>query len=391
MPKANKKNDDTMKAIIYFGHHKVGSTALQSFLFHNQRLLMQQGVLYPDVESEGLIHAIAQFLGASELSEPQAARLSAAALSQPLSMNAREPHNALAFQMLAQATDGTVPNWHKGLPGVPQMLRALRLQARLLQPEAVLLCSEVMSNFGPRHPQLIDRVRDIYPEADHALYCVLRRPDEYLISWHAQRLRFGEKLLALSAGAALNYTGSIHFDYRKAVEPWLERFSEAPWHLRNYADVLQTGGSVEDFFATNGLTIPAAAVPAGRANESLPRAAMEIARRANHDLAPDDAGALRHYLLTCGDHIKPVPNKQVEMFGAPLRAELLRKFAPIHDWLSEQVDQAAFFPDLEDMARCCPVPEAEATADFLSQIPLPALPNETLRDYIRALKQERAA
>lgn len=376
-----------MKVLLYFGHHKVGSTALQSFLFRNQTLLMRHGLLYPDVESEGLVHAIVQFLRESELSEDQAMRLSAARLFEPQSMNAREPHNALAFQMLAQATKGNVPNWHKGLPAVPQMIRALRLQAQLLQPEAVLICSEVMSNFGPRHPKLIDRVRDIYPEAEHSLYCVLRRPDEYLISWHAQRLRFGEKVLSLRDGAALNYTGSIHFDYRKTVEPWLDRFPEAPRHLRNYADVLQAGGSVEDFFASNDLQIPADAAAQGRANESLPRAAMEIARRGNHDLPAEAAAALRQYLLSCGDHLKPVPNKEIEMFGAPLRAELFARFAPIHDWLSKQTGQAAFFPDIEEMATTRPVPEAEAVADLLSQIPPAKLPSETLRDYIQSLQR----
>jgi len=380
-----------MKTIIYFGHHKVGSTALQGFLFRNQTLLMRNGLLYPDVESEGLIHAIANFLGASDPSANQAARLSAAALSQPLSMNAREPHNALAFQMLAQATQGSVPDWHKGLPGVPQMIRALRLQAKLLQPQAVLLCSEVMSNFGPGHPQLIERVRDIYPDADHALYCVLRRPDEYLISWHAQRLRFGDKVLSLRDGAALGYTGSIHFDYRRTVEPWLAAFPEAPRHLRNYADVLTAGGSVEDFFACNDLIMPAGAPPAGRANESLPRAAMEIARRANHELPAKDARALRQYLLNSRDHITPIPNKDVEMFGTELRAALMQHFEPIHTWLSEQAGVAAFFPELDDMTRVRPVPEAEATSDFLTKIPLEALPNDTLRDYIRTLKQDPAA
>ncbi|GHG97905.1 hypothetical protein [Pseudodonghicola xiamenensis] len=381
-----------MKVIIYFGHHKVGSTALQSYLYRNQLALMRQGLLYPGVESESLLHLTAELLGArDDLSEPQAARLTAAALSQAPSMNVREPHNAMAFQMLAQASKGRVPKWHVALPGVPQMIRALRMQEKYLLPETVVICSEVMSNFGLHHPELIDRVREIYPNADHQLYCVLRRPDEYLISWHAQRLRFGDKVAALSDGAARKYANTIHFEYRKTVEPWLQRFPEAPFHLHNYADVLKSGGSVEDFFATNALDMPAGTEPPGRANESLPRAAMEIARRGNHDLAPGEAAALRRYLLNSGDDVKPIPNKEIEMYGAALRAELLERFTPIHDWLSKITGQAAFFPDLDEMARCRPVSEAEASADFLAQIPLKALPGETLRDYIRALRQEAVA
>jgi len=378
-----------MKAIIYFGHHKVGSTALQSFLFRNQTALMRQGILYPGAESQSMACTIAQLLGETDLSETQKTRLSAAAKEHPAPMNAREPHNALAFQMLAQATKNKPPKWHKGLPAVPQMIRAMEMQAKYLQPHSVLICSEVMSNFGAHHPELIDRVRDIFPAASPAIYCVLRRPDEYLIAWHAQRLRFGHKVASLREGAALGYTGSIHFDYRKMVEPWVERFSDAPQHLRNYADVLETGGSVEDFFACNGLEMPPDPVEVGRTNESLPRAAMEIARRGNHDLPPDEGRNLRQYLLNCGEHVTPIPNKEVEMFGADLRAELFKRFASIHAWLSEQTGQAAFFPDIDDMTRLRPVPEADATQDFLAQIPPQTLPNDTLRDYIQALKLER--
>mgnify|MGYP000495354888 CR=1 FL=1 len=380
-----------MKTIIYFGHHKVGSTALQNFLFRNQTKLMGQGLLYPGVESESLTHVIAELLAASEPTEEQAARLTAAAIMHPPSLNVREPHNALAFQMLAQANKGKPPKWHSGLPSVQQMIRAMRMQEKYLQPHTVLICSEVMSNFGPRHPELIEQVRGIYPDAEHALYCVLRRPDEYLISWHAQRLRFGDKVASLRDGAALNYTGSIHFDYRRTVEPWLEKFPEAPRQIRDYADVLKSGGSVEDFFASHDLEMTEALDPPIRANESLPRAAMEIARRGNHDLPPAEAKALRDYLLTCSGHIKPVPNKDVEMFGAELRAELATRFAPIHDWLSEINGQDAFFPDIEEMARIRPVPESDATADFLSQIDPAALPSDTLRDFIANLQRPLAS
>lgn len=380
-----------MKAIFYFGHHKVGSTALQSFLFRNQTALMRQGILYPGAEPQSMAYTIAQLLGKTDLPEAQTARLAEAAKEHPAPMNAREPHNALAFQMLAQATKGKPPEWHKGLPAVPQMIRAMRLQTKYLQPHSVLICSEVMSNFGPHHPELIDRVRDIFPEASPAIYCVLRRPDEYLIAWHAQRLRFGHKVASLQEGAALGYTGTIHFDYRKMLEPWVERFSDAPQHLRNYADVLEAGGSVEDFFACNGLEMPPDPVQVGRPNESLPRAAMEIARRGNHDLPPDEARDLRQYLLSCREHTEPAPNRDVEMFGAELRAELTARFAPIHDWLSAQIGTAAFFPDIDEMAQVRPIPEREATADLLAQIDPATLPSDALRSFIAGLQRAPAS
>ena len=80
-----------MKVTLYFGHHKVGSTALQSFLFRNQAALARAGILYPGIESESLSYMLAQLLGVPDEGEKA-----------PPAMNAREPHNALAFQMLAQ-------------------------------------------------------------------------------------------------------------------------------------------------------------------------------------------------------------------------------------------------------------------------------------------------
>lgn len=378
-----------MKAIIYFGHHKVGSTALQSFLFRNQTTLMRAGLLYPGVETESLAYTISRLLSESDDLDPaQRARLEGTAIAHPAPLNAREPHNALAFQMLARVNKTKPPQWHAGLPAIGQMVRALRLQANFLQPEAVILCSEVMSNFGTRHPRLIEQVKKIYPDADHALYCVLRRPDEYLVSWHAQRLRFGDKVRSLSGGAAMAYTSTIHFDYRKTVEPWLKTFSGSPATLRNYADALKAGGSVEDFFESHDLAMPKGVQSVGRANESLPRAAMEVIRRANHDLAPPDATALFQYLLQNGSTLSPVPNKQVEMFGAELREKLVEAFAPIHDWLSQVTGQARFFPDFDEMLTTAPVPEEEAVAQLLGRLVPANMPNDPTRAFITRLKQE---
>ncbi len=366
-----------MKVIIFFGHHKVGSTALQAFFARNHLELLQRGILYPAVEVEGLAQSLA---GALNPDRPPALDR----------MNVREPHNALAFRMLAQATGGKPPAWHGNLPGVGQMLRAIRLQADYLKPHTVILCSEVMSNFGSNHPKLIDTLRDIFPNADYELYCVLRRPDEYLTSWHAQRLRFGDKVSALSDKAARNYFPSIHFDYKRLLVPWIKRFPDSPLHLRNYADVLAAGGSTEDFLAQCDIGFPAGLIPAGRANASLPRAAMELVRRGNHDLPAEQAHSLRQYLLEQGDRLNPVKNADVEMFGANLRADMSRQFAPVHDYLSTLTGQP-FFPDIDQLPTPRPIPEAQATAQLLERLDPAALPDPALRGFVAGLHREIAA
>lgn len=361
-----------MKVILFFGHHKVGSTALQTFFARNHLKLLQQGILYPSVEVEGLVQALA---GALAPKHPPS-------LEQ---MNVREPHNALAFRMLAQANGGKTPPWHGQLPGLNQMIRAIRLQVQVLKPHTVILCSEVMSNFGDRHPDLISRLRGIFPEAEHELYCALRRPDEYLMSWHAQRLRFGEKLHALSGTATANYMRGIHFDYQRMLTPWVKRFPGARLHLRNYADIMAAGGSVADFTAQVGCDFPARLSSEGPANHGLPRAAMEIVRRGNHDLPAPQAQALCRYLLDQGAALTPVANADVEMFGAQQRALLAERFAPIHAYLSDLAGQP-FFPDIERMTNPRPVPEAEANARLLERIDPAALPDPALRDYVGGLR-----
>lgn len=365
-----------MRVITFFGHHKVGSTALQAFLARNHLELLRHGILYPSVEAEGLVHALA---GSIRRNLPPA-------LAQ---MNVREPHNALAFRMLAQASGGKIPSWHGQLPGLAQMIRAMRLQVRVLEPHTVILCSEVMSNFGGRHPDLIARLRGIFPDADHELYCALRRPDDYLVSWHGQRLRFGDKIGTLGDMVAESYVRGIHFDYRQMIAPWAEQFPGARLILRNYADIRAAGGLVADFTSRVSCDFPGHLPGDGPANLGLVRAAMEPVRRGNHDLPPPQAEALRQYLLEQGSQLTSVPNADVEMFGADLRRDLAERFAPIHDYLSELAGQP-FFPDIDRLAETRPIPEAQATAGLLARIDPARLPDPALRDYVGRLQREIA-
>ena len=48
------------------------------------------------------------------------------------------------------------------------------------------------------------------------------------------------------------------------------------------------------------------------------------------------------YLLA-GKGLDPVKNRDVELFTAPVRAEMAERFAPIHDYLSGLRDGAPFF------------------------------------------------
>ena len=175
-------------------------------------------------------------------------------------------------------------------------------------------------------------------------------------------------------------------DLYEALEPWLTRAAGAKVHVRNYADVLATGGSVQDFAVCTGLQLPRKLVTDKRANTSFPRAAMEIVRRGNHELVGDDVQDLKHFFLTSA--FSPVPNADVEMFGDAVRADLFDRFAPIHDFLTEVNGGNRFFPYIEEMLQTRPVPEQEATRQLLEQIDPARLPGAELRAFIERLKSE---
>lgn len=205
-----------MEVICHIGHHKTGTTTLQTFLAQNSHRLLQAGILYPWVEMQGAAHALAKAIGEGDRQEI-------------LPFNIREAHNALAFRMLAD----TLPNWevpqyHHNLPPSRQMLLALSSQINSLQPQSIVLCSEVMSHFGKIARPQIPRLRQggLGEAEKFTLWCTLRRPDEQLVSWHGQQVRFGQSPIPLSDvehGLNLRW---LHVDYRGVIEPWLQHIPE---------------------------------------------------------------------------------------------------------------------------------------------------------------------
>ncbi|TYO90836.1 hypothetical protein [Oceanicella actignis] len=346
-----------MRLALFIGHHKAGSSSLQNFLSRNWLALARAGILYPSVETEG-----------------HAARLAAAlrgaddAPGQPQSFNVREAHNALAFKMLAECGKGPAPSWHPMLPHSRQMFAAIANQIAALAPRATVLCSEVMANFAAADPRLIETMRDAFPGARARILCTLRRPDDYLVSWHAQRLKFGHKLAPLGAGGLEPYLSSIHFDYRLMLEGWTRVFAEAEFALRDHRQVMAAGGSIDDFVAQSGLDFPPGLFRPGDINPSIPAALAEVARRGNHALAPEAAADLRAALLAVRDHRGVPPSREVEMFGPEARTRMAREFAPINAWLGALAGREAFFDDAEAIARTRPIPEAEAARAALDAV-----------------------
>ncbi|WP_156023824.1 hypothetical protein [Thioclava indica] len=347
-----------MRAICHIGHHKTGTTSLQAFLSCNSPSLLKAGILYPWVESQGAAFAVASAAG--RLDPPEV-----------LPINIREAHNALAFRMLADSVESwKVPPYHTDLPHSRQMLLALNNQIEAIRPDHVVLCSEVMSQFGKVAKGQISRLRGIgLVGADEiTIWCTLRRPDEQLVSWHGQQIRFGQAPAPLSDsenGLNLNW---LHFDYRGVLEPWLDEIPEAKIVLRPYAETLAEGGSVKDFLKHAGIQFPKQLRPVPRMNVSLKPAVLTLMREANLTLSRPAARELAQVLPSLTERYSLAGSSEVELLGQRSRDRLLKSFLPIHDWLSEMSGRQAFFTDLDEMSRCRPIPEREALRQLLDQI-----------------------
>lgn len=365
---------DAPHVSLYIGHHKVGSTSLQVFLSQNYARLARAGILYPFSEMRGAAHA--------------AMRMMRGDRAEVLGVNVREPHSALAYRMMSETMGFPVPQQFQMLPMPGQMLHAIRSQVATMRPKGVVLCSEAFSNFGAFCPDQVDRICQQFPQSGFTLYCALRRPDEYMVSWHCQRIKVGEPCDQLLGGAWKSYLNTIHFDYRLAVEVWMDKVPGQNKVLRNYADIVASGGSEPDFMAHSGLSFPDDLIPAVSANKSLPLAVTEIARRANAALPRPEAHHLVQFLMGLDAATIGTPSPQVEMFGASARGRLHERFLPIHDWLSAAAGTAAFFPDLARMLDTRPVPEPVATRlalDNLTPDLTQSLP-EAPRDFLRGLR-----
>lgn len=366
-----------MKLCLFIGHHKVGSTALQDFLWRNAAALLRAGILYPPVESEGHALLLARMRGDAWPERELAP------------FNAREAHNALAFRLQHETLGMPLPPWHPNLPSAHQMGVTLRNLVRFLEPSAVILCSEVFANFGALAPHLVGQVVGLFPAAEGQVHCTLRRPDQYVASWQGQRLRFGHQLRPLRAGGLAAHVGTVHLDYELMLRPWLTAFPKGA-SIRNYADVLAAGGSVPDFVARSGLAFPAGLEPEQRVNGSIHPALMDYARQANHLFPARLAIRFCELLIEVSDRLPLPPRNEVELFGPAVRAELLQHFAPSAAFLDARLGRP-FFPDLAQAADPAPIPELEAAR--AARAPLLALLRETdlpaeISDFVRTAELE---
>lgn len=357
-PIAGTGEDLGMKLVIFIGHFKTGSSSLQSFLASNFLGLLRQGILYPSVETQGVARNLKSVLRGKELGAVGAG------------LNITEPHNALALKLKTEEDGHGVPPYYPHLPSGFQMLEMIENQINELSPNSVVLCSEVFALLGlTENRESIARLARRFSHHDVTIYCNLRRPDEYLSSWHRQRLKFGAALERLSDKGLDEYFGSAHFEQAKVISGWFQDyFPNANLIVRNFSDVKSSGGSVLDFVKNSGIKFPANLEPVKDQNPSVPSALAEIGRRANHELPRPSSSEVIHWLTTVQRRVDIPSDSLVETFGSHNRERLLRRFRPVSEELDLLTGASPFYPDLNDFGVTRPIDELEAAREALPLI-----------------------
>ena len=348
----------SMKVIYYIGQQKTGSTSLQHFLAQNSHRLLKSGILYPAIESRGMAMELAKAMRGHDLET-----------AFPIII--REPHNALAQKMLAEVLPKlVVAPYYRPLPSSDVMLRNMRSQIDFLAPKTVLLVSETFCSFSTLSPESIARLHAEFEDASSAhIYLSLRRPDEYLVSWHGQRLRFDAPPPApLRRGGLVPYFTTGRLQYDAMVDQWAQAVPNAEVTVRRFKDVIAGAGPVVDFFKSTGVPMPKKALPEAKLNTSVPHAMLEIARLAKGKLSAPDYRAVENGLIQAAAMLPKLPdNRNVEMLGEKNRARLVEYFAPICQRLDALTGGQPFFPDIEDMAQNRPILELDAVNETLAQ------------------------
>lgn len=353
-----------MKTFLVIGHHKVGTTALQFNVAENLAAYRDSGVLYPIVESQGLEHLLTGMSGQSPTPHP-------------IAINAREPHNALAFRILAEHKVMKVPAYHRQVPPAKQQFRTILAQQRALKPEATLMVSEVMSHFGFAIPDYIAEFnKQLLADTEVHIILVLRRPDEHIQSWYGQLIRLGRKLPAIRESGVARFKNTIHLQYRKLFEPWLQHIPNAVFHPVYYPDVMNSGGLVvyvNQILRDNGIDVPRSLDDATRRNSSYHPLLLEPLRRWVNAQGPLN-GQQEAEARRMGELFVLPERQNVEVLGQENRLRIYEELEPQKQWFDETFGPGLLFNDFDKTAECRPLDDAEVRADPLIAEALDLIP-----------------
>lgn len=308
--------------ILHIGHYKTGTTALQVFFAGNTRFLARNGFHYPEV----WMH------------------------------NAK--HSAFAFSILRAAgvqklmydyTDQVTPQ---------DMWSDLYDHIENTDNANTLISSEEFMRMG-QFPEAQAILRDVLENRPAGLnikvIAYLRPPGSHLQSWYNQLIKMNFHVSDLDR-AVNGDIEDIHFDYQRALTPWINILGAENVLIRPYVKDSENPAALhQDFFETFGITLPANRVKIEKdPNPRLDDRVIELARlMQNLDYPPSTINKIRTQALTYLEaQDRLLANQDSGMSNVVARAQ------DSLDWLASlpdnQIDTQAFardFPTATDLAQ----------------------------------------
>lgn len=320
--------------------HKSGSTSLQSFFSENYQLLRENSAIYPYADS-----ASADF--AQKNAGIKTNKLHTLAKKLGINMaDFRAPHNALTLRLINNETVRS--NRSDSIGNSKQIIMAMNKQINDTKPDKLLLVSEIMSHCGFRDNEPIETLLSSFNAQENNIYCLIRRPDEYLQSWYGQELKFiGERKFysGIRKRYQNKYKNTCHFDYTKMIDPWVKSRNTTNISIANYSLINDT---IEWFAAKAKLEITEEHNwQKLRRNKSLHKCFNNLLRfiRNNYnDYAKESIKSLINFSAL--DFLPD--NKSIDILGAKLRREIHTDFRIHHEYLSTLAGKT-FFDDYDEI------------------------------------------
>lgn len=185
---------------LHIGHYKTGTTTLQVFLERSAKLLAASQFEYPDIWKHN------------------------------------SKHSAFAFSILRAAGVEKIMFDYRD-PTPPRAMWAnLFDHIRSSQQKNILISSEEFMRIG-QFPKAIDILKNIMdnrpPDLQVKAIAYLRDPGSHVASWHNQLIKMNFPVADISA-ALDGDIEDIHFNYRRALEPWMSVLGRENVIIRPY-------------------------------------------------------------------------------------------------------------------------------------------------------------
>lgn len=210
--------------ILHIGHYKTGTTALQVFFSQNHEFLTQHGVEYPDVWMHN------------------------------------SKHSAFAFSILRAAGVQKLMYDYRD-PVTPQdMWNDLYQYIGEQENPYTLISSEEFMRMG-QFPNAQDILRQVLKNRPDWLkikvIAYLRDPATHLQSWYNQLIKMNFQVSDLDR-AVNGDIEDIHYDYRRALAPWIDILGAENVMIRPYLKDLENPAALhQDFMAAFDIPLPA--------------------------------------------------------------------------------------------------------------------------------------